>query len=200
MLKKVVEAVRMTAKKERIIPLEEAERAVESASRRIALLHLSYAKTLITELGEKTGNELIAKAIKDFGIRIGEKTKKEVLDKGLQTSPENFSAGMSYAIPRFGMHERIETVKVEGEQRIRAYGCVLANVWREYGEEKLGRLYCYMDVAKYMSYNPNYKLVHTKAIPDGDDYCELAVRSTTEKERKDFSTKNKDWLYIDKVK
>lgn len=96
------------------------------------------------------------------------------------------------------MHERIETVEVEGEPRVRAYGCVLAKVWQEYGEEKLGRLYCYMDVAKYMGYNPNYKLIHTKTVPEGDEYCELVVGPTTEKERKDFSAKDKDWLYIDK--
>ncbi|MEM2896313.1 MAG: L-2-amino-thiazoline-4-carboxylic acid hydrolase [Candidatus Bathyarchaeia archaeon] len=189
----------MTIKREGSISLEEAKRAVESVSRRIALLHLSYAKTLIMELGEERGNELITKAIKDYGIRLGKKTKKEVLDKGLETTPENFSAGMSYAIPRFGVHERTETVEVEGEPRIRVYGCVLAKVWQEYGEEKLGRLYCYMDPAKYMAYNPNYKLIHTKTIPDGDDHCELAVRPTTKKERRDFLTKEKDWLYIDKV-
>jgi len=180
------------------IPTDDAKRAIESASRRIALLHLSYAKTLIKELGEEKGRELIAKAVKDYGTRIGEKTREEVRGQGLEPTPENFSAGMSYALPKFGMHERFETVKVKGEPRIRAYGCVLAKVWKEYGEEKIGRLYCYMDVAKYMGYNANCKLIHTKTVPDGDAYCELAVRPTTEKEKKDFSAKNKDWLYIDR--
>jgi hypothetical protein len=81
---------------------------------------------------------------------------------------------------------------------VRAYKCALGEVWKEYGEEKLGRLYCYVDPAKYMAYNPNYKLVHIKALPDGDDYCELTVRPTTEQERKDFSSEKKDWRYIDK--
>jgi len=188
----------MGDKEKSMIPLDEAKQAVASASRRIALLHLSYARTLIEELGEKKGMELIAKAIKDYGIRIGKKTREEVLSQGLEPSPENFSSGVSYRLPKFGMHDRIETVKVEGEPRIRAYGCVLAKVWKEYGEEKLGRLYCYMDVAKYMGYNTNYKLVHTKTVPDGNDYCELAVKPTTEKERKDFLSKDKDWFYIDK--
>lgn len=188
----------MSNEEKKMIPLDEAKRAVGSASRRIALLHLSYARTLIEELGEEKGMELIAKAIKDYGIRIGEKTSKEVLSQGLESTPENFSAGMSYGLPKFGMHERFETVKVKGEPRIRAYGCVLAKVWKEYGGEKLGRLYCYMDVAKYMGYDANYKLIHTKTVPDGNGYCELVVRPTTEKEREDFSAKGKDWFYIDK--
>ncbi len=189
----------MTRKNEEFIPIEEAKRAVASASRRVALLHLSYAKALIKELGEERGREVIAKAIKDYGVLIGKKTKEEVLGQGLEPLPENFSAGKSYAIPRFGMHEQIETLEVEGEKRWRAYGCVLAKVWKEIGGEKLGRLYCHMDVAKYMAYNPNYKLIHTKAIPDGDEYCELAVKPTTAREKEDFSAEDKDWLYIDKI-
>lgn len=190
--------ISMAAKSGKTISLDEAKREVEVTSRRLALLHLSYAKTLIEELGEERGRTLIAKAIKNYGIRIGEKTKKDVLDQRLENSPENFSAGESLRIPKFGMHERIETFEVEGERRMRAYGCVLAKLWKEYGEEKLGRLYCYVDIAKYMAYNPNYKFMHIKTLPDGDDDCEFAVRPTTEKERKDFATEDADWLYIDK--
>ena len=187
----------MAVEKKGFIPLKEAEKEVEITSRRIALLHLSYAKTLIEELGEEKGRELIAKAIRDYGIRIGERTRKEVLEKGLKPTPENFSVGRHLSIPRFGMHERFEEVEVEGETRKRAYGCVLAKLWKEYGEEKLGRLYCYVDVAKYMAYNPNYKMIHIKTIPDGDEYCEFAIRKTTKKEREDFLA-NKPWFYIDK--
>jgi len=74
----------------------------------------------------------------------------------------------------------------------------MARIWKEYGEDELGRLYCYVDPAKYMSFNPRFKLVHIKALPDGDDYCELTVRATTEEERADFSDEDKDWSYIDR--
>ncbi len=184
--------------KKKMISLNEAKREVEVTSKRIALLHLSYAKILIEELGEEKGRELIAKAIKDYGVRIGQRTKKEVTDKDLKPASENFSLGESLRVPKFGMHDRIETVEVDGESRSRMYGCVLGKLWKEYGEEKLGRLYCYVDPAKYMAYNPNCKLIHVKALPDGDKYCELAVRPTTKRERRDFSAKNKDWFYIDK--
>jgi len=182
-----------------MIPLDEAKRAIASVSRRVALLHLSYAKAIIEELGEERGLEVIAKAIKDYGARIGEKTREEVLSLGLEPTPENFNAGESYRLPPFGMHDKIETVKVDNEQRVRTYGCILAKVWQEYGEERLGRLYCYMDVSKYMGYNPNYKQIHIKTIPDGHPYCELTIRPTTEEERRIFLRgKGKDWLSIDK--
>ncbi|MEM3697758.1 MAG: 2Fe-2S iron-sulfur cluster-binding protein [Candidatus Bathyarchaeia archaeon] len=185
-------------KRDETIPLSEAKKEIEITSRRIALLHLSYAKTIIEKLGEEKGLEIIAKAIKDYGIRIGERTREEVKAKGLSLTPENFDAGESLRVPKFGMHSKIEIVNVDGESRIRAYDCVLAKLWKEYGEEKLGRLYCYVDVAKYIAYNPNYKLVHTKAIPSGDDYCEFTIKKTTKKEREDFLTGNKIWFYMDK--
>jgi hypothetical protein len=49
-----------------------------------------------------------------------------------------------------------------------------------------------------MAFNPSFKLFHTRALPDGDEYCELVVRPTTEQERKDFTDRDKDWLYIDR--
>ena len=131
-------------------------------------------------------------------FQIGNKTLEEVRSQGLEPTPKNYGAGKLLRVPKFGMHDRRETLEVHGETRKRAYGCVLAKLWKEYGEEKIGRLYCYVDPAKYMAFNPNYKLVHTKAVPDGDECCELVVRPTTEKERKDFSAKNRDWRYIDK--
>ncbi len=180
------------------ISIDEAKRQVEITAQRIGLLHLSFAKTLVEELGEDQGKRLILKAIKDYGKRCGERVREKVMSQGLDPVPENYGAGGARDVPEFGMHERRETVEVEGERRIRLRGCVMAKIWREYGEDRLGRLYCYVDPAKYMAFNPGFKLIHLKAMPDGDDYCELTVRATSEKEREDFSAKDKDWSYIDR--
>jgi hypothetical protein len=181
------------------VPLEDAKQALQSLSRRLGLLHLTYAKAIMEELGDELGMKIISKAIKDYGTKIGEKTRDDVSKKGLTPIPENFSKGDSYAIPNIpGLHTRREKIVVGGVQRNRSYGCMLAKVWEEYSEQKLGRLYCYMDAAKFMAFNPNYKYVHIKAMPDGDDFCEFEVKTTTEEERKDFLDENKDWFYIDK--
>jgi len=170
----------LSAKKK--ISIEEAKHEIELVCRRLGLLHISYARTLVDELGEEKGREMIMKAIKDYGIRVGKKTKKE---------------GRS-DLPRIGMHDRRESVEVGGETRVRAYGCVMAKVWKELGEDALGRLYCHVDPAKSMTANPDQKLIHTKNVPDGDEYCELVIRPTTEQEREDFESNDKDWSYIDK--
>ena len=98
------------------IPLEEAKRAVELTARRLGLLHLSFARTLVDELGEKKGKELIMKAIKDFGQRIGQQVREGVIVQGLEPNPENYGAGKSEDLPKFGMHESKETVEVDGEK------------------------------------------------------------------------------------
>jgi hypothetical protein len=180
--------------KKQKVNLEEAKEQVRRVCKRLALLHLSYAKTIINELGDKEGKKLVLKAIKDYGTRIGKEVKEAVSTQGIKNDPRNYKEDL----PLYGMHDKMGEVDVNGEKRIRAYGCVMGKFWKELGEDELGRYYCYVDPAKYMAFNPNFKLIHTKTIPDGDEYCEFIVKSTTEQERKDFFEKDKDWSYIDK--
>lgn len=180
------------------ISRQEAAREVERVSRRLGLLHLAFARTLVDELGEPEGRRLILKAIKRYGTLVGREVKAAVEAAGMEATPENYGTGTSRGLPRIGMHERSETVEVGGKTRERAYGCVMAKVWKEYGEDRLGRLYCYVDPAKYMAYNPNYKLAHIKALPDGDPHCEFCVEETTPEERRAFAAAEEDWTWIDR--
>lgn len=182
------------AKAKETVTLEEAREQVSKVCRRLALLHLSFARTLVEELGEEKGRQLVLKAIKDYGRRIGEKAKENAAAQGLDDNPANYKEDL----PLYGMHDRTETVEVDGEKRIRLYGCVMGKVWHELGAGELGRLYCHVDPAKYMGFNPGFKLIHVKALPDGEEYCELVVRPTTEQEREDFADRDKDWSYIDR--
>jgi hypothetical protein len=177
------------------VTLEEAKEQVSKVCSRLGLLQLSFAKTLVEELGEEKGKELIMKAIKDYGTRIGTQVRANAAAQGLQNEPANYKEDL----PSYGMHDRIEVVEVDGEERIRAYGCVMGKTWNQLGEGKLGRLYCYVDPAKYMAFNPDFKLIHLKTLPEGDDYCEFVVRPTTEQDKKEFAAKDTDWSRIDKI-
>lgn len=178
---------------EDLIPLDEARKEVELVSKRLALLHLCYAKTLVDEYGEDRGTELVLKAIAEYGSIIGEKTREELELKGMEPSPDNFGKGDTYRIPRFGMHSDLE----ETDSTIKLHGCVMGKLWREYGEEDLGKLYCYVDPAKYMGFNPEFIQVHEKAMPAGHEYCEFTVRHSTPEERELFRSINKDFSRID---
>ena len=76
----------MTKKTERVT-LSEAREQVRRVCVRLALLHFSFAKTLVNELGEEKGKELILKSIKEYGTRIGEGARKAALSQGKETSP-----------------------------------------------------------------------------------------------------------------
>jgi hypothetical protein len=156
----------------------EAEQAVHDMSRRVALLHLAYARTLVDELGEERGRELIEKAIWAYGRWIGERTRQRVEEQGLEPTVANFSKGSDLSPLGFDHRPAV----VEGERRVQSFGCVLAEVWAEHGEEELGSLYCLVDPAKMQGYDPDYTMVHTKKVPDGEAYCELAVRRVEDRE------------------
>lgn len=181
-------------KKEDMVTLMEAKEQVKRVCKRLGLLHYAFARTLVDELGDDKGKQVAMNAIKLYSKIIGGKVGEKVTAKGLDRSPQNYLEDL----PLYGMHEHSEVLHVEGQRRTRAYGCVMGNVWRELGAGELGRIYCYVDPAKYMAYNPHFKLIHYKALPDGDEYCELGVVPTTEKDREEFAAKDSDLKSIDK--
>jgi hypothetical protein len=144
---------------------------------RAALIQYAFTKTLIEGLEEKKGKKLARKAIKLYGEGVGKRVKEKTLAQGLPLIRENFQDDL----PDLGWVDR-ERVEVEGEKRPRTYTCHLAKVWQELGVPDLGRLYCFVDQAKYQAYNPELQCVHVKNVLDGDPYCELAVR-TKKKQR-----------------
>lgn len=163
-----------------VVPAYQARKAVQDITRRVGLLHMCYARTLVDELGGEKGRELIKKAIWAYGTKIGERTRQRVRAMGLEPTVENFGKGSDLSPIGF---DHIEVV-VDGEPRIRSLGCAMADVWREYDEEALGGLYCLVDPAKMQNYDPHWTWVHTKRIPDGDEYCELAVRPIDEESKR----------------
>ncbi len=164
-----------TDEQKETVSKEEARRQVLSIINRMALLHYCFSKTLAEVLGEKKGKEVIRKAIDRYGEEVGKKVKEKTLAKGLETLPQHYQEDL----PAFGWS--IEGVVIDGEPRARVHVCHLAEVWKELGASDLGRLYCYVDQAKYQAYNPDLECLHVKNVLDGDSYCELAVRTRKKK-------------------
>jgi hypothetical protein len=157
--------------KEGFVSVMEASHEVEVAITRLALLHLSFSKTLMDEFGQERGRELIVRSIMEYGERIGERTERGLPD-----------------LPKYGVCQMREG---------KAYDCILAKVFHEYGEERTGRLYCYIDPAKTMAKDPYVKLVHKECAACGDGRCSYESMPTTEKERADFKLKRPAWMDVD---
>jgi hypothetical protein len=161
------------AEKEGFVSLAEAAHEVGVALTRLALLHLSFSKVLIEEFGEKKGKELVVRSILEYGKRVGERIRRGLPD-----------------LPKYGVYGEYKDERV--------YDCVLARIFREYGEEDLGCLYCYVDAAKTMAVDPNRKLIHKDCAACGDDYCTFEEVPTTAKERVDFENMATAWKRIDR--
>jgi hypothetical protein len=163
------------ADQKEMIEKEEAFRQVKSMITRAALIHYAFSKILVDELGETKGKALAKKASQLYGELVGKQVRENTLAKGLPLTRENFQDDL----PSLGWAER-EKVEVDGEKRSRVYTCHLAKVWQELGASELGRIYCFVDQAKYKAYNSKLKCIHVKNVLDGDPYCELAVREEKE--------------------
>ncbi len=168
----------MSAKE--MVTKEECSQQVSLMARRTALLHYFFSKTIIDRLGEKEGKELISKAIWAYGNYCGAFVRKQVEAMGLPLTEENFDTVAD--LPAYGW--TTDTLTLEsGEVRPIATFCPIAAGIKEIGEdaEKIGRLYCYVDQAKYHAYNPEIEFVHAKNLLDGDPYCEFLVRARENK-------------------
>ena len=158
--------------KEESVPIGEARKAVQDMARRVALLHMSFARVLVDEFGEERGRVLVRRAIWRYGAMIGERTKAAVEELGLEPTIENMEQGSDLSPLGFAG----SGVVIGGEARSRIRFCPLAMAWREYGEEDLGAIYCQVDPAKTQAYDAGWTMIHTRRMPDGDDFCEIAVR------------------------
>ncbi|MFW9779841.1 MAG: hypothetical protein ACFFE8_13380 [Candidatus Heimdallarchaeota archaeon] len=160
------------------VSLEDAKKEVQVALTRLALLHLSFSKTIIEELGRERGENLIIKSIKEYGRRIIDSVKKGGQD-----------------LPRWGVYSKL----IENEDgKLTAYGCTLAKIFRDQNELEFGRFYCYVDAAKSMASNPKEKFIHLTCATCGDDHCSFDVLPTTEEER--MAYENNDitrWKFVD---
>ncbi len=143
---------------------------VNKALRRAALIYHHFAETLIRELGEKKGMEMIRKAVDAYGNQVGAEARKKATGKGLSLTPDHFESDLP------DIAWQTEEVLVDGERRERVSHCPLAAEWLEWGDRQKARSYCFVDQAKMKAFNPDYEYVHIKNLLDGDPYCELAVR------------------------
>ena len=163
--------ISMEEHEKEMVPLEDAENQVRVVVQRLALLHLSYASTIINKFGWKDGKLLVLSAIKEYGRRVAERTKQ-----GHQS------------LPKYGFY----TTR-EGQPPI----CEFGKVVLDYGELDIGSLYCLIDAAKTMQSNPDEKLVHKKCMTVGDEYCEFDTVPTSEQDKELLFSEGLDWSSVD---
>lgn len=160
------------ARESETIPKTEALAQILTSVERLAMLYYHFASTLVGELGEEQGKELIRKAIAAYGTEVGERQRRRVTAAGYAASCENYKAlpdlpAMAWSqdgMPRMMLHGKETPV------------CPLAKYWIEKEASGLGRLYCHVDQAKYSTFDPECECRHLENVLDGDERCLIVVK------------------------
>ncbi len=164
-----------------VMPVDEARAQVLTMVERVAMVYYHFATTIIEELGEERGRELISRAIERYGREVGERHRRRVIQAGLEPSCENYKAVPDLARLAWSP-ESLPRVEVDGRQ-LRV--CPLAKYWIEKGARDIGRLYCWVDQAKYRAFDPECECRHLQNVLDGDDCCKVVAKKRSEWERID---------------
>ncbi|MGB4338395.1 MAG: L-2-amino-thiazoline-4-carboxylic acid hydrolase [Bacillota bacterium] len=154
-------------------PESRVELDVWLACRRMAILYVEMARALTDALGEQRGRDAILAAIHRFGRKCGDLVLEDVKRLGLEPTAENYSKGMD--LPSVGWRAHTETAP-DGTPIMAIDFCPYAATFKALGEERLGRLYCEVDPAKYSAYNEDLTCAHLTNVLDGADCCRLHVR------------------------
>ncbi|CUH95965.1 hypothetical protein P22_2053 [Propionispora sp. 2/2-37] len=159
---------------EELITKQEAAAQVRQMGRMMAALYYHLSREMADTVGKEKAKEIIGKAIWALGKERGEQQKGKVLAAGYEHIPQNY--GKLPDLPSLGWDmEKAE--QAENDTHVKITYCPFAEVWQEKDFAELGRLYCYIDQAKYQEFHPDSNMVTLKNVLDGDAYCEMVCRN-----------------------
>jgi predicted ArsR family transcriptional regulator len=136
-------------------------------ARLFGLMFYHFSNLAVEEMGDEKGRKFVEEAVKRFGLERAERVRKEVEKMGLKPTLENY--GKVLDLPRIGWG---------GETR--ETFCPFAETWIEKGAEDLCKLYCEVDIWKFVGYNPNIRVERLSSVLEGDQDCKYKI--TEEKE------------------
>lgn len=159
----------------------EAAKQILITVERMAMLYYHLASRVVSALGDEKGRELVAEAIASYGREVGERHRRRVVAAGYEASCENYAALPD--LPGLAWSQEYMPTVSRGRKELKV--CPLAKYWIEKGAEELGRLYCYVDQAKYSAFDPDCECRHLKNVLDGDEACEIVPKKRSEWSRID---------------
>jgi len=142
---------------------EEAAEQVRKLGRLFGLMFYHFADLLVDEFGEERARELVKEAVKRFGLDRAAQVREKVVAAGLKPTLENYGRGAD--LPEIGWGGPT-----------RESQCPFAEVWFEKGAVDLCKLYCDVDIWKYVGYNPDIVVERRAWVLEGDSDCRYDVR------------------------
>ena len=129
-------------------------------------LAVAFAREFVEELGEKRAFPIIQRAFEKLQVRNGQKLAEKLGSNSFEALAEN-NREMAAELDGF---EVLEITDREIKTKITR--CVAYEAFEALGMPELCGLYCESDYPYIKAYNPDMKLVRSKEIANGDEYCD----------------------------
>lgn len=133
-----------------------------------ARLYIHLAKEIEKQFGLK-GREAIRQGIKNFAYERGQEVREKTLKQGQPLTIKNFYNNFDSPLADAGFKMTMKLREWDGEAEVNY--CPFAEIWKEMGEEDLGKIYCEVDEAMLKGYNPSLELQRPENILDGHKKC-----------------------------
>ncbi|MDY3282519.1 L-2-amino-thiazoline-4-carboxylic acid hydrolase [Dysosmobacter sp.] len=156
--------------------VQQAKNDVLIMADRLSSLYYFMVKSILQENDEETTERIVRRAIEEYGLDCGRRARKKVTELGEPITLQNYRLGKD--LPSVGWEKKKIDTGSENVKASEVSYCPFAQHWKELGFEKWGRMYCYVDQAKYRGYCDGMTCYHDKNLLDGDDCC--IVRIVTE--------------------
>jgi hypothetical protein len=127
---------------------------------------VAFAREFVEELGEEQAFPIIERAFAKWNVQNGQKLAKELGSNSF----EAMAASQQQGAQDLDGFEVLEVTDREIKTKITR--CVAYEAFEALGMPELCKLYCESDYPYIKAYNPNMKLVRTKEIANGDEYCD----------------------------
>lgn len=162
---------------QKMVTKQESKKDITIMAKRLALVYYFFTKKLIEEMGEEEAERIVKDVIEEYGSYCGERVKEKVESLGHEIKAENYGKGKD--LPTLGWD--ISLVESDGETMLYEFAnCPFAEQWKELDFEKWGRLYCWIDQAKYSAFDDRIQCVHDENVLDGDSTCMIRLVTKAE--------------------
>ncbi|HPV97242.1 MAG TPA: L-2-amino-thiazoline-4-carboxylic acid hydrolase [Spirochaetota bacterium] len=133
-----------------------------------AQLFSVVAKHVLAELGPERGEELLKKAIEEFGNERGRRIAETVRSRGKPLSLRNWIIYTDIAPENFAARPSFP----EGDLQAKVGNCNFFNAAERWGLGEYAKIYCkYADYAILNGYNPDVTLLLEQRQWSGRDHC-----------------------------
>jgi predicted ArsR family transcriptional regulator len=127
---------------------------------------VAIAQEFTEELGEERAHPIIQRALEKMQIKVAQELAAKLGGNSLE-------ALANYYRQQAAERENLEILEITDKQvALKITRCRAFEAFSHLGAPEICRLYCDSDDVFIKSFNPDMKMIRTRTIAAGDDYCD----------------------------